>query len=136
MIEANKIEKKFTRGAQAVSALQAISLNIASGERVSVVGPSGSGKTTLLSILSGLERPDAGDVMINQVSLKSLSERELSLFRAQKIGIVFQQFHLMPHLTALENVSLPLEILKNALHTPLAQIREAATDIFLFQRLQ
>jgi putative ABC transport system ATP-binding protein len=79
-----------------------------------IVGQSGSGKSTLLSILAGLERADTGDISVDKINLTPLTEQELTLFRAQNIAIVFQQYHLISHLTALENVMLALEILKMA----------------------
>lgn len=90
-----------------------ISFDIRKGETVAVTGQSGSGKTTLLSLLAGLETPDSGRIILEDVDMNSMNEDRLARFRARKIGIIFQQFHLMPHLTAAENISLPLEILKS-----------------------
>ena len=87
-------------------ALDDLALSIEPGEWVAVTGPSGSGKTTLLNILSGLDRPSAGKVEVGGVNLSSLTSRELARYRQQTIGLVFQQFHLIPYLTALENVML------------------------------
>ncbi|NQU63698.1 MAG: ABC transporter ATP-binding protein [SAR324 cluster bacterium] len=89
-----------------------IRFDIKKGETVAITGQSGSGKTTLLSLLAGLESPDSGKIILEGVDLNGMNEDKLAKFRAQKIGIIFQQFHLMPHLTAAENISLPLEILK------------------------
>lgn len=89
-----------------------IRFDVAAGETVAITGQSGSGKTTLLSLLAGLESPDSGRIILEGVDLASMNEDRLAKFRASRIGIIFQQFHLMPHLTAAENVSLPLEILK------------------------
>ncbi len=90
-----------------------IGFEIKRGETVAITGQSGSGKTTLLSLLAGLETPDSGKIILEGVNMNSMNEDKLAKFRAQKIGIIFQQFHLMPHLTAAENISLPLEILKS-----------------------
>jgi len=104
------VDLSLGRGAARVHILRDVSLTIASGEAVGVVGPSGSGKSTLLMIMAGLERPDRGEVAIDGVSLESLNEDALARFRGAKIGIVFQSFHLIPTMTALENVAAPLEL--------------------------
>jgi putative ABC transport system ATP-binding protein len=96
------------------------------GDIVSIVGPSGSGKSTLLSLLAGLDQPDRGEIILNGLNLHEMSEAELTQIRGQNIGIVFQQFHLMSHLTALENVMLPLEILKDSLNLSFKQIKARA----------
>lgn len=110
MLHVENLSKSFKQGDSKISALENINFDISRSETVAIVGPSGSGKTTLLSLLAGLEAPTDGIINIADTNLVALSEYELSQFRAQHIGIVFQQFHLMPHLTAIENVSLPLEI--------------------------
>lgn len=97
-------------GAARVHILKGISLEIGRGEIVSLVGPSGSGKSTLLMALAGLERPDSGRVVVAGQDLTSYSEDELARFRGRNVGIVFQSFHLVPTMTALENVALPLEL--------------------------
>ena len=89
-----------------VKALNGINLEVARGEWVSVMGPSGSGKTTLLNILGGLDQPTSGSLQINGTELTGLSAKELAHFRRETVGLVFQQFHLVPYLTALENVML------------------------------
>ena len=96
-------------GAGPVNILCGIDLNIAPGETISIVGPSGAGKTTLLMALSGLERPTSGRVLVGGVDLGATDEDDLARFRRTHIGIVFQSFHLVPTMTALENVALPLE---------------------------
>ncbi len=85
-------------------------MRVASGEAVGLIGPSGSGKSTLLMVLAGLERPDSGDVAISGTALGHLDEDALALFRGRHVGIVFQSFHLIPTMTALENVAVPLEL--------------------------
>jgi len=97
-------------GAARVHILKGISLNIRRGEIVSLVGPSGSGKSTLLMALAGLERPDSGSVVVAGQDLTSYGEDQLARFRGRNVGIVFQSFHLVPTMTALENVALPLEL--------------------------
>lgn len=96
-----------------LSVINHISFDVSRGETVAITGQSGSGKTTLLSLLAGLESPDTGKIILEGVDMNGMNEDKLAKFRARNIGIIFQQFHLMPHLTAAENVSLPLEILKS-----------------------
>jgi len=104
------VDLSLGRGAARVHILRDVSLTIAKGEAVGIVGPSGSGKSTLLMIMAGLERPDRGEVEIDGVGLGAMNEDALARFRGQRIGIVFQSFHLIPTMTALENVAAPLEI--------------------------
>ena len=93
-----------------VNILRGVSLEVGIGETVSIVGPSGSGKSTLMMVLGGLERPSAGRVRIDGMDLGALGEDPLARFRRGRIGIVFQSFHLIPTMTALENVAIPLEL--------------------------
>jgi len=93
-----------------VHILKDIGLNIGRGEAVALLGPSGSGKSTLLMVMTGLERPDSGSVVVAGKTLHELDEDELARFRGRNIGIVFQAFHLIPTMTALENVAVPLEL--------------------------
>ena len=97
-------------GAARVHILKNVSLNIGRGEAVGLVGPSGSGKSTLLMVMAGLERPDKGQVMVAGQDIGTLDEDALARFRGRQIGIVFQSFHLIPTMTALENVAVPLEL--------------------------
>jgi len=97
-------------GAARVHILKGISLHIGRGETIGLVGPSGSGKSTLLMAIAGLERPDSGRIAIDGVDLSRLDEDALAKFRGSRIGIVFQSFHLIPTMTALENVAIPLEL--------------------------
>ena len=98
------------RGAARVHILRDIELNIGRGETVAILGPSGSGKSTLLMVMTGLERPDAGSVVVAGEALQRLEEDRLARFRGRTIGIVFQAFHLIPTMTALEIVAVPLEL--------------------------
>jgi putative ABC transport system ATP-binding protein len=104
------VDLSLGRGAARVHILRDVSLTIAKGEAVGIVGASGSGKSTLLMIMAGLERPDKGEVEIDGVRLGDLSEDALASFRGARVGIVFQSFHLIPTMTALENVAAPLEL--------------------------
>lgn len=110
ILKATGLTKSFQQGGQTINAVHNLDLEIQKGETVAIVGPSGSGKTTLLSLLAGLEQSDKGEIQIDGEAISHLSEDQLSRFRGEKVGIVFQQFHLMPHLSAIENVSLPLDI--------------------------
>jgi len=98
------------RGAARVHILKDIDLHIGRGKAVALLGPSGSGKSTLLMVMTGLERPDGGSVVVAGADLQKLSEDELARFRGRHIGIVFQAFHLIPTMTALENVAVPLDL--------------------------
>jgi len=98
------------RGAARVHILKDIGLHIGRGEAVALLGPSGSGKSTLLMVMTGLERPDSGRVVVAGQDLLALDEDRLARFRGKNIGIVFQSFHLIPTMTALENVAVPLEL--------------------------
>jgi putative ABC transport system ATP-binding protein len=98
------------RGAARVHILKDIGLHIGAGEAVGLVGPSGSGKSTLLMVAAGLERPDTGTVHVAGQDLRALDEDALARFRGRHVGIVFQSFHLIPTMTALENVAVPLEL--------------------------
>ena len=98
------------RGAARVHILKDIDLNIGRGEAIGMVGPSGSGKSTLLMVMAGLERPDAGSVVVAGETLSALDENALARFRGRNVGIVFQSFHLIPTMTAQENVAVPLEL--------------------------
>lgn len=109
MIRLDRVQLTLGSSAGQVNILRGIDLSVAPGERVSIVGPSGSGKTSLLMIIAGLERPTAGSVSIAQQDLGKLNEDGLALFRRDTMGIVFQAFHLVPTMTALENVAVPME---------------------------
>jgi putative ABC transport system ATP-binding protein len=104
------VDLSLGRGAARVHILRDVSLTIAKGEAVGIIGASGSGKSTLLMIMGGLERPDKGEVEIDGVKLGGLSEDGLARFRGARVGIVFQSFHLIPTMTALENVAASLEL--------------------------
>ncbi|RFC65089.1 ATP-binding cassette domain-containing protein [Fulvimarina endophytica] len=109
-IRLRKVHLTLGSGASSVHVLKGVDLEVARGESVGIVGPSGSGKSTLLMVLAGLERADEGEIEIAGRSLVGLSEDELASFRGRNVGIVFQSFHLIPNMTALENVAVPLEL--------------------------
>lgn len=109
MVKISNLHLSLVGGAGPVNILRGIDLTVARGETISIVGPSGAGKTTLLMALSGLERATSGEIKIAETDLTKANEDSLARFRRQHIGIVFQSFHLVPTMTALENVALPLE---------------------------
>ena len=109
-IDMRDVHLSLGRGAARVHILKGISLTISRGEAVGLVGPSGSGKSTLLMTMAGLERPDTGTIAIDGERIEKLGEDALARFRGARIGIVFQSFHLIGTMTALENVAIPLEL--------------------------
>jgi len=118
MIALREVSKTVVSGTEPLTILHPLSLDIARGEFVAIVGPSGSGKSTLLGLIAGLDAPTTGDVVIDGVNITTLGEDGLAKLRGEKIGFVFQFFHLIPSLTAFENVAVPMEI---------AGTRDAAT---------
>lgn len=123
MIEFNNVGKVFTQGSKQINVLNGLDFKLDGKGLFAVVGKSGSGKSTFLSLLAGLDRPSTGEVLLNETKISHLSESELTQFRAQNIGIVFQNFHLVDNFTAFENVLLPLEVLKDK------QAQTKATDV-------
>jgi putative ABC transport system ATP-binding protein len=111
MIAIQNLSKSFNSNGKTIQILRELNLQTSQGQSISIVGKSGSGKSTLLSLMAGLDRPDAGNIVIDQLNLQQMTEQELTQFRAKVMGIVFQRFHLVDYLTALENVQLALDIL-------------------------
>ncbi|MEC0170021.1 ABC transporter ATP-binding protein [Paenibacillus graminis] len=107
-IEAKDLSKLYGNGENKVIALNQVNLEIAPGDFISFMGPSGSGKSTLLHLLSGLDKPSSGSVLYDEKNIYLTNDKELSAFRRQKIGFIFQQFNLLPVLTARENIIMPL----------------------------
>lgn len=112
IISLNKISKTYFQGTQRIEVLYGLNLDVKSSETVAILGQSGTGKSTLLSLLAGLDVPDFGTISVNKQDLSKLSQDKLSQFRAKNLGVIFQQYHLMSNLTALENVGIPLELQK------------------------
>lgn len=120
-LQINNLKKTYWQGSTKIEALKDINLSIESGELVAILGASGSGKSTLLGLLAGLDYPESGSVELNGVNLYALNDKDRTAFRAKNISLVFQQYHLVPHLSAVENVKLPLEILGNPDTSSLAE---------------
>ena len=110
LLEVDRLTKTYNGAHGALTVLSEVSFSLAPGETCSIVGPSGSGKTTLLGLCAGLDRPSSGDVRVDGESLSGLNEEALSRFRSERVGFIFQSFQLLPTLTALENVMVPLEL--------------------------
>lgn len=110
IIELKNADLTLREAAASVHVLKGVSLAIDAGESVGIVGPSGSGKSTLLMVMAGLERLDGGEIIIDGTALHRLGEDAVADFRGRNVGIVFQSFHLIPNMTALENVAVPLEL--------------------------
>lgn len=113
ILKVSGLRKNFGSGENAIEVLRGVNLEVAPGETVAILGESGSGKSTLLSLLAGLDDPLQGEIWIAGQEIGRLSEEKRAKFRAKQLGIVFQQYHLLSTLTALENVSLPLELLRD-----------------------
>ncbi len=111
LVEVRQVSKEFQQGETVIPVLRDLTFGVDAGETVAIVGQSGSGKSTLLSMLAGLDQPTKGSIHVDGQDLSRLTQNELTRFRGRSIGIIFQQFHLMRSLTALENVLLPLDIL-------------------------
>ncbi|WP_338034861.1 ABC transporter ATP-binding protein [Lamprobacter modestohalophilus] len=134
MIELIGIERQFQVGDQQVHALRAVDLKLAAGDYVAVMGPSGSGKSTLLNILGLLDRPDAGQYRFDGTETTTLDEEQRARLRRERIGFVFQAFHLIPRLTAFENVELPLILASRPLKQRRAQVAETLAALGLSTR--
>ena len=124
-IQFQNLYKEFHEGTRTRPVLQGMSASFAKGEFAAILGRSGSGKSTLLNVISGIDEPDEGSIEINGVNVSALDETQRTLFRRTKIGFIFQFFNLIPTLTVLENVTLPLEL--NG--TPLRTAKERATEL-------
>lgn len=110
MLKLKSLKKSYQQGLENIEIFEHLDFNVDVGQRVAIMGKSGSGKSTLLSLISGIIKPDSGDIVLNSVSYKDLQESELNDFRATNIGFIFQNFHLVSYLNALENVMLPAKV--------------------------
>jgi ABC-type lipoprotein export system ATPase subunit len=134
IVEASKVDKRYDTGKVAVHALRGVSFNVPRGEMVAIMGPSGSGKTTLLNCLSGLDAIDDGEVLIEGVALRAMSDDERTDYRARRMGFVFQFYNLMPVLSAVENVELPLLVARVSAKRARAKALEALDMVGLVER--
>jgi len=132
MIRVRDLVMRLASGGRTVTILDGVSLDVAAGEVVAVTGPSGSGKSTLLGLIAGLDTPSAGSITVDGVEVTGLGEAALARFRRRTLGFVFQSYHLIPTLTALENVAVPLELA--GAPTPLAAARSRLAEVGLAER--
>lgn len=110
MLELKSLKKAYIQGSQSIEIFENLNFHVESGQRIAIMGKSGSGKSTLLSLISGIIKPDKGNISLDNIFYKNLKESELNDFRATNIGFVFQNFHLVSYLNALENVMIPAKV--------------------------
>jgi putative ABC transport system ATP-binding protein len=128
-IQLTGVEKDYLSGGRPLPVLRGVEFSVEPREVAAIVGPSGSGKTTLLGIMAGLDQPTRGSVQIGETELTRLTEEDRAGFRARNVGFVFQTFHLLPALTALENVQVPLELAPEARGRSGREIRDRALEL-------
>ncbi|MBI3604097.1 MAG: ATP-binding cassette domain-containing protein, partial [Nitrospirae bacterium] len=125
MISVNHLVMRLAAGGRAITILDNISLEIPNKQMIAIVGPSGSGKSTLLGLIAGLDKPTSGSILLDGVEITALAESDMARYRRQNIGYIFQSFHLIPTLTALENAAVPLELNGNP------KARERAAELLV-----
>jgi putative ABC transport system ATP-binding protein len=135
IVEIHELRKEFQVGGERVEALRGLDLVVQPGEMLSIVGPSGSGKSTLLGLMGGLDNPTSGTVRLDGQEISQMNERQLTRIRNAKIGFVFQFFNLIPTLTALENVELPIQFAAKRRFQPAKRARELLVHLGLEDRL-
>lgn len=135
LIEIKNVKKQYSSGNDVVEALRGVDINIETGEFITIMGQSGSGKSTLLSVLGGMNHPTSGEVEMAGANIYELPGEKLADFRAQNLGFVFQSFHLISYLTAVENVMLPLAIVKNSNAAKKSAARSALERVGLGNKL-
>lgn len=135
VVQVRDLSKTYTPGCDDCAVLRGVDLDIHAGEFVVLLGVSGSGKSTLLNLISGLDQPTGGSVHIEGTEITALSEHDRTIFRRNRIGIVFQFFNLIPTLTALENVALPIQFARNRKFNPTRRARELLTLLGLDDRM-
>ena len=136
LIEINNVKKQYSSGCDVVEALRGINISIEAGEFITIMGQSGSGKSTLLSVLGGMNHPTSGDVEMAGIKLYQLPGEQLADFRAQNLGFVFQSFNLISYLNAIENVMLPLAIVKMSTAAQKNAARQALERVGLGGKLE
>lgn len=134
IVEAREIDKRYDTGTLEVRALRSVSFSVSRGEMLAIMGPSGSGKTTLLNCLSGLDAIDSGEVLIEGVALGAMSDDERTDYRARRMGFIFQFYNLMPVLSAVENVELPLLVARMPAKTARSRALDALEMVGLAER--
>src|SRR6516162_2019875 len=134
MIELKNVTRRYQQGENGVLALNNVSLRIEPWEFVAVTGESGSGKSTFLHLVGALDKPDSGEVVVDGLALQSASEQQLTTYRAQKLGIVFQFFNLLPMLNVLENVCVPLRFQKVKRREAIHRAREVLNLVGMTRR--
>lgn len=135
VLQAEDLHKELKVGEVTVKALRGVTMRVKKGEMLGIIGPSGSGKSTLLGLIGGLDTPTNGTVMIDGVDITKMNERKLTRVRNEKIGFVFQQFNLIPTLSALENVALPIQFASNRQFNPHKRATELLEMLGLGDRL-
>ncbi|GAB4509013.1 MAG: ABC transporter ATP-binding protein [Anaerolineae bacterium] len=136
VLQAENLTKELKTGEITVQALRGVSLAVERGEFMGIIGPSGSGKSTLLGLIGGLDSPTTGRVIIDGVDITNLNERKLTRIRNEKIGFVFQSFNLVPTLSALENVALPIQFSSKRRYNPTKRAKELLEMLGLGDRLK
>lgn len=134
VIETRNLVKTYGAGEAQVSALRGVSIKISNGEFVAIMGPSGSGKSTLLTMLGGVETPTSGQVLLEGVDIASLSDDDRTRLRRRRLGFIFQSFNLLPNLSAIENITLPLELDGKSTKDATARAREVLAQVELEHR--
>src|SRR6478735_12663309 len=128
IVRVRDLHKSFTRGSETIEVLKGLTLDVAAGEFLALMGPSGSGKTTLLNLIAGLDQPTAGEIRVGDAEISAMSESQLARWRTRHVGFVFQFYHLLPVLSAFENVELPLLLLPMSASARRQQV-EIALDL-------
>lgn len=135
IVRVRDLHKSFTRGSETIEVLKGLTLDVAPGEFLALMGPSGSGKTTLLNLIAGLDQPTVGTILVGDQEISSMSESQLARWRTRHVGFVFQFYHLLPVLTAYENVELPLLLLPLSAAERKKQVLTALDLVGLSDRL-